>query len=599
MSATQKLISLFSVRERWLVAGLLLMMAGGAALEVIGIGLVVPVVAAAISPDVALADPWFRRAYDFSGARTPERFELMLLAAFLALILLKNAYLALLANLQFRFVYSKQAQISNRLFGGYLRAPYALHLERHSADVTRNLVTEVNSLFTGVVIPLLAVGAESMVLALLIGTLVATMPQASLLVLGLGSALVVGIYMGLRSMLGRYGVERAALSGKRIQAIGDALGGLKEVKVLGRERFFIESFADTNGRFLVASRIFATLNAMPRLLIESLSILLLVGAILAALGVGGNVAAAAPVVVLLCLVALRLMPAATRILVGVASIRFYLPALDQVNDDLHALEALLANDHRRGAGQALLSLQREIAVQAVSFTYPKAPRPALGGVTLSIKAGDISALVGASGAGKSTLADLILGVYEPQHGHILADGVDIQSNLRGWRRGVGYVPQSVHLVDSSVRRNVAFGLPDDEVDDARVWAALKAAQLDSLVRALPGGLDERIGEQGMKLSGGQRQRLGIARALYSEPQVLILDEATSALDIQTERAIADTLLDMRLTRTVIVIAHRLDTIRRCDRLFFLADGRLQAAGSYDELLNSNARFAALVGEATL
>jgi ATP-binding cassette subfamily C protein len=401
-------------------------------------------------------------------------------------------------------------------------------------------------------------------------------------------------------MLARYGTERAEQSGKRIQAIGDALGGLKEIKVLGREPFFIESFVQTNRRYLDASARFAVLSVLPRLLIETLSVVLLVGAILALLGAGVDVRTAAPMVVLLCLVALRLMPAATRILAAAGSIRFYLPTLETVHRDLTALESL--PDSRSSASspaRAPAALQRQISVEKVVFSYPNAPQPALDGVTLDIRAGEISALVGPSGAGKSTLADLILAVFEPQGGRILVDGEDIRGDVAGWRRCVGYVPQAVHLMDSSVRRNVALGLPDGEIDDKHVWQALQAAQIDSLVRTLPAGLDERVGEHGVKLSGGQRQRLGIARALYTNPPVLILDEATSALDVQTERAIADTLLDMRRARTVVVIAHRLDTIKRCDRLFFLAEGRLRASGTYDQLIVESPRFAELVGAARL
>lgn len=600
MQVLRLLLSLFSPRERTRLAALLLLMALGAALEVVGIGLVVPVVAAAVLPDSVLSHAVFRRLYVWSGAGSPEAFALVLLWAFLALIVVKNVYLGLVAHLQFRFVYAKYADVSRRLFRGYLMAPYALHLERHSADVTRILVTEVNGLFTGVLLPLLFVGAEAMVMLLLICVLVLAIPQASLAVLLFGMAIVVAVYLGLRSKLARYGTERAERSGKRIQAIGDALGGLKEVKVLGREPYFIDSFMHSNQRYLDASARFAVLNVLPRLLIETLSVLLLVGAILALLTAGVDVKSAAPSVVLLCLVALRLMPAATRILAAGASIRFYLPTLEPVHNDLTILESLSDSEaSASAAGSAPMALRRQISVDKVTFSYPHAPQAALDGVTLEIRSGEVSALVGPSGAGKSTLADLILAVYQPQSGRILVDGEDIRAKAAGWRRCVGYVPQAVHLLDNSVRRNVALGLPDGEIDDKRVWSALQAAQIDSLVRSLPGGLDERIGEHGVKLSGGQRQRLGIARALYGDPQVLILDEATSALDAQTERAIADTLLDMRRARTVIVIAHRLDTIQRCDRLFFLAEGRLRASGTYQELIAGNPRFAELVGAARL
>jgi ATP-binding cassette, subfamily B, bacterial PglK len=596
-----KLLALLSPRERWQALGLLLLMAGGAALEVLGIGLVVPIVAALASPDTLLLHAPLRRLYEWSGAQSLRGFVLILLGVFLVLIVVKNAYLGLVAYLQSRFVYGKQARVSSRLFDSYVTGPYALHLERHSADVTRNLGTEVNNLFTGVIAPLLVAGAETMVLTLLVAVLLFTMPQPTVIVLLLGTVVVAGVYAALRTILGRYGSERATRSAERIRAIGDALGGLKEIKVLGREAFFMRWFAESNHKYIEASRIFATLNALPRLLIETLAILILVGAIFAvALSTGTELGAVAPAVVLLCLIVLRLMPAATRILTAVASIRFYRPSLDLICEELDTVQAacFATRPAVRGAA-SVMRLTRTLKVDDASFSYSGAKVAALDNISLTIQAGEVTALVGPSGAGKSTLADLILGVFDPQCGRILVDGIDIRGDLPGWRSCVGYVPQIVHLLDSPVRRNVAFGLADVDIDDQRVWEALKAAQIDSLVRALPGGLDERIGEHGTKLSGGQRQRLGIARALYADPQVLILDEATSALDAQTERAIADTLLDMRRARTVIVVAHRLDTIKRCDRLFFLAEGRLVASGSYEQLIAENFRFAQLVGAAQL
>jgi ABC-type multidrug transport system fused ATPase/permease subunit len=600
ISVGKRLLSLFSERERVHVLALVVMTAGGAALEVIGIGMVVPLVAALTNPDSLITHPTLRSVYQWTGAQSPERFAILLLGGFLGLILFKNGYLALVAYLQARFVFGKQARLSRRMFDGYIMAPYTLHLERHSADVIRNLATEVNNLFTGLVAPLLVLGAEAMVLLLLVAVLLFAMPLATFSILFLGGAIVIGVYAFLRSVLGRYGAERALRSGKRIRAISDALGGLKEIKVLGREAFFTGAFGAANGRYLETSRIFSTLNVLPRLLIEALAVAILV-AVISVLVLSGerDFGAAVPGIVLLCLVALRLMPAATRILAAVSSIRFYLPALDHVHRDLTTLESHLQRAQPSGTESACIRLVRSVEVEDVVFSYPGASHPALDGIALSIPIGQMSAFVGPSGAGKSTLADLILGVYEPRRGRILVDGIDIRSVLPAWRRCVGYVPQTVHLLDDSVRRNIAYGLPDAEIDDRQVWQALQVAQIEGLVRSLPGKLDDKIGEQGMRLSGGQRQRLGIARALYSDPQVLILDEATSALDRQTERAIADTLLDMRRARTVIVIAHRLDTIKRCDRLFFLAEGRLQGTGSYDELVSGNARFAALVGEATL
>jgi ABC-type multidrug transport system fused ATPase/permease subunit len=577
---------------------LLGLMVGGALLEVMGIGLVVPIVALFVEPEATLARPAMQKLYQLSGADSAQRFAVLALGGFLALIVAKNFYLGVLAFLQHRFVFRKQAQVSRRLFDAYVNAPYALHLQRHSADVTRNLLTEVNALFSGVITPLMSLVSEVAVLALLLATLVLAMPGATLAVLGVGALVVGGVYFLLRAALDRFGAERVQFSRQRIQAIGEALGGLKEVKILGRERYFIGGFGGANARYLEAARIFTTLSTLPRMLIEVLAVGLLVGATYLLVGTGADMKGAVPGVMLLCLVALRLIPAGTRILGALTTIRFYLPSLTRLHRDF----AELTTARGQAAGPATgrpFNVTFGIRLDSVSFTYEGAHRAALTDVSLEIPPACVCGFVGASGAGKSTLADLLLGVLEPSGGRILAGGEDVRGRLRDWQAMLGYVPQSIHLIDASVRRNVAFGVPDAQIDDRRVWSALRDAQLEEMVAGLPGKLETRVGEFGARLSGGQRQRMGIARALYGDPSVLVLDEATSALDTRTERAIAETLQGMRERRTVIVIAHRLDTIRRCDRLFFLEEGRLLSAGTYDELVQGSPRFAALMGEATL
>jgi ATP-binding cassette subfamily C protein len=324
---------------------------------------------------------------------------------------------------------------------------------------------------------------------------------------------------------------------------------------------------------------------------------LLAAAALSVVLVSSNIAGSLPVVALLGVAALRLMPAATRILGAIATIRFYRPALDQVARDLALLEGHSHAAHLLPAATPFRSMTPSIELRGLRYSYPGRDTPALNGVSCVIPGGTVCGLVGPSGAGKSTIADLMLGLLAPQEGAVLAEGVDLAEATAQWRKRVGYVPQTIYLLDDSVRRNVAFGIPDEEIDDARVWSALRASHMEAAARSLPHGLDERLGERGARLSGGQRQRIGIARALYAEPAMLVLDEATSALDLQTENAVAEAVLSLKGTRSVVVIAHRLETIRRCDLLFFLADGELQDRGRFSELLERNARFAAFVGHA--
>lgn len=581
----RKLIALFTPRERMSGVTLLLMMALGALLEVAGIGLIAPIVGLIADPQAVFAHPLGQRAFELAGVATEERFTLLLLALFTALIVCKNLYLALLAWLQNRFIFGKQATLSKQLLACHLYAPYARHLQRNSADVMRSFATEISGLFAGVVLPLLAIGAEVMVLALVVTGLLVLMPQVALIALLAGALMVGAAYAMLRSMLQRYGRERAARSGTRLRAVSEALAGLKELKVLGVESHFLSVFGVADGRYLETSRIYSTLGAMPRLLMESLTIVVLVGTGLALAAASDDLRAALPSLALLCAAMLRLMPAATRILGAMASIRFYAPILDQVHRDLepgYVAEEPMSPTTRR------IALQTALEVRGLEYRYPDASVSVLRGINIEISAGSLCGLVGASGAGKSTLADLILGLLTPQHGMILVDGAAIAGRLAEWRRSVGYVPQTVHLLDDSVRRNVAFGVSDSDIDDNLVWKALELAQLAEMVRSRPGGLDEVVGERGVRISGGQRQRLGIARSLYRDPPVLVLDEATSALDAATENAVADALFALRGTRTIIVIAHRQETIRRCDKLFLLSEGTVQASGTPAEL-------AALIG----
>lgn len=593
-----KLGTLFSAAERGRLFTLLAMMTAGALLEILGIGLIAPIVGLIADPEATLAHAAIRQAYEWSGARSSERFAIGLLLCFVALIVLKNAYLLLVAHVQFRFVYAKQAEVSQQLFRRALAAPYEALLQRHTADLTRSFATEINNVFSGVLVPLLSACAEAIVLAMMVAMLLVVMPGPALLALAGGAVLLGAAYQALRTALGRHGLERAALSRERLRTVSEALGGLKELKVLGREERFAVAFAEANGRYLQASRVFATLNSVPRLAIEALSVVALSGAALAVAAADQAVRSALPSIALLCAAALRLMPAGTRILGAVASIRFYAPALDQVTQDLRFFSAV-AGAQGSGAHADPLELSRAIQIRGVSFRYPGANRFALRDVSLEIPAGAVCGLAGASGAGKSTLADVVLGLLTPTEGSVLVDGRDIRQDIGRWRRSVAYVPQSVHLLDDSVRRNVAFGLADADIDDGRVWAALEAAQLAEVVRRRPAGLDEVVGERGVRFSGGQKQRLGIARALYGAPRLLVLDEATSALDLPTEAAIADAIFGLRGRCTLLIIAHRLETLRRCDWVVFMEEGEARAQGTFDQLVARDPAFAALAGRGAL
>jgi ATP-binding cassette subfamily C protein len=382
-----------------------------------------------------------------------------------------------------------------------------------------------------------------------------------------------------------------------IQWITQGLGSIKETKVAGREDFFLRWFSEASRRFARASLVFSIMSALPRLVIEVVAVggmLLVVTVILLR---GDELSTAIPRLALFAMAAVRIIPSLTRLFSALSSIRFYGPAVPPLHRDL----AQAWEDETR-LREATLTVRKEqpllldaLEFREVGFTYEGASAPALAGISLRIARGSSVGFVGPSGSGKSTLIDLLLGLLAPQSGRIVIDGVGLQGVVADWQRSIGYVPQSIYLLDDTIRRNVALGIADEQIDDHAVRRALRQAQLESLVERLPAGTGTVIGENGVRLSGGERQRLGIARALYHGPQVLVLDEATSALDHHTENEITRTIRALVGERTVIVVAHRLSTVQMCDTIFVLTNGRIADAGTFEQLLAHSAEFRTLTG----
>ena len=444
----------------------------------------------------------------------------------------------------------------------------------------RNVAGEAGS-FTELLASALLISTEFLVLAGIAVLLLAVEPVGTVIaVLILGTA-AWSFYSLMRKRLTRWGQARQVHDMLRLQHLYQGLGGAKDVKVLGREENFLEQFRRHN---VLATRMVqrqSMMQMMPRLWLEFLAVSSLATLVIAMLAQGREMNTIIPTLGLFAAAAFRLMPSVNRVLSAAQTLRYYLPVVGTLRDEL----ALAVPSPRRSSGVAATRFANEIRLADVRYRYPSAAAPALAEVSLRIARGESVGFVGPSGSGKSTLVDVVLGLLAPEKGEVLVDGSDIQKDLRGWQDQIGYVPQAIYLTDDTLRRNVAFGLADEEINEAAVVRAMRAAQLDEFVASLPEGLSTVVGERGIRLSGGQRQRIGIARALYHDPAVLLLDEATSALDTATEHGVMQAVAALHGSKTIIIVAHRLSTVEQCDRLYRLERGRLAAEGTAAEVLH--------------
>ena len=521
-----------------------------------------------------------------------EQIILGLGAVLAGFFVLKNLLLATVVHFQAGFVAARQANLTARLFAAYLHQPYTFHLQRNSADLVDNTTGVAFNLFACVVAPGCIVATESLVMVLVTALLLAVSPLATLLAIGLVGGVSLAFYRFFRARLHRLGERQRLERGDMYRWVTQALGGIKETIILGREQFFVNMFARQLASFSRSDTLYQTIATLPRLFVETLVICGLVLVVVALLRSDTPIGAVFPTLALFGVAALRLMPSVTRIVGSLTTIKFHQSSVDAI-----ARELAEGESGRRLSGRAAtprVALTGQIEARALSYTYAGAASPALRDVSLRIAKGAMVAFAGRSGAGKSTLVDILIGLHLPSSGAVLVDGHDVAANVWGWQLNVGYVPQAIFLTDDSLRRNVAFGLGDAEIDDAGVLRALEEAQLGDFVRSLPGGLATVVGERGSRVSGGQRQRIGIARALYRDPDVLVLDEPTTALDRPTAEEFTAVLVSLAGRKTVLMIAHQMSTVRLCQHIFLLRDGTLSAEGSYRDLVASQPEFQSLV-----
>lgn len=574
-----------------MLLGMILVMA---LLDVMGIASIMPFMSVLANPEVVETNRYLAAIYAYLGFESDESFLFFLGVVVFAFLVTSIVFKAFTTYVLLRFTHMRNYSLGKRLVAGYLSQPYDWFLNRHSADIGKTVLSEVTQVINGTLIPLMQFIAHGAVALALLGLLIVVDPILALAVTSALGGTYALIYLLLRRYLGRIGADRVQANRERFEAVQEAFGGVKDVKVAGLEQAMLDRFDGPSKRFARRQAASQVANQLPRYALEILAFGGILAVALYLMAASGGLQQALPVLSVYAFAGYRLIPALQQVYVNLSTMRFAGPALDALHRD-HVglnLEGISTLSQQRPAP---LGIRKSLQLEQVDYSYPNAPRPALNGLTLEIPARTTVGLVGATGSGKTTTVDIILGLLRPQRGQLLVDGSPIApGDVRAWQRSVGYVPQNIYLADDTVAANIAFGVGPAQIDQKAVENAARIANLhDFVVNEMPDGYATKVGERGVRISGGQRQRIGIARALYHDPEVLILDEATSALDNLTERAVMEAVHNLGHRKTIILIAHRLSTVRECDRIFLLEKGRLVGQGSYELLVETNGRFRAM------
>jgi len=486
------------------------------------------------------------------------------------------------------------SELSNRLFYHYMHQPWLFHASGSSSQLTNQIAQECQRVTNAIISPLMQMNAKLVMASLMTMVILLYNPKVALVGLTVFALAYLTLYRTVRRRLVQNGKRVTQAQRQRFKLMGEGFGGIKDVLLLGRQDVFTRRFSSASSKLAVAQGTNQAMSQVPRYAMELAafgSVIFLVLYLLAAHE--GDLGTILPVLSVYALAGFKLLPAFQQVYTSISQIRGNLAAFEALRDDLCASAVL---DSKSFSDETSVACDHwvpkdSVRLKDVDFTYPGKYERAVNNLNLDIPVNKVTGLVGASGSGKSTIIDLLLGLIEPQRGELLIDGeVVTGKKMRLWQNSLGFVPQSIFLADSSIRENIAFGLPLETIDEAKVMRATTMAHLDELLSQLPEGLDTRVGERGVQLSGGQRQRIGIARALYNDADVLILDEATSALDGITEKLIMNAIHDFSGKKTIIMIAHRLATVKQCDTIYLVDNGQIRDRGSFCELAERNMTF---------
>lgn len=575
-----KKISYIFDRKQKVQLGILgVMIFVGGLLETLGVGAMIPVVTALLTPETLqeYVDkyPILQQICDMLGIQSVGQMTTALLLALMAIYIIKNLYLVYLVYRQNTFITQSRNQMISRVMGEFLNRPYEQYLGADIPTVFRITDSDIPQTFS-LMLAMLQLASEVVVSGLIFIVLLCTDIFMTLFIMVLFGVMTLVIVKIFKPKLNKIGAKNQAIQSRIAKWRIQAIYGLKDVKVLNREEFFVRNYYETGKVGANVGRTYAVMNNIPRLLIETVFIVGVLTFIIIYMKGGGNVASMVSTLAAFGVAAMRVLPSVNRINTYITEISYNQPSLDFVYQNLQEgmkTDAMLAQ-RKAYSQKEKLELKDKIELNHISFHYPDSDKNIFTDAHMEVPKGKSVGIMGTSGAGKSTIVDILLGLLHAQEGEITCDGVDIFKNYESWLAQIGYIPQSIYLIDESIRDNIAFGIDADKIDEKRIWEVLEEAQLKEFVEELPNGLDTTIGDRGVRLSGGQRQRIGIARALYHDPEILVFDEATSALDNDTEAAVMDAVNSFHGKKTMIIIAHRLNTIEKCDIIYKVEDGKL-------------------------
>ncbi|MBE5883491.1 MAG: ABC transporter ATP-binding protein [Lachnospiraceae bacterium] len=569
----KKIRILLDKKQKRTMIGLVFLMVISAFLQTAGVGLLVQVVNVVIDPEAVANSGIAKACYDLIGVDSYQTFSVIIMAALILTFVVKNIFMYVQQKLTLSFVYTNQFRTSERMMRNYLRRGYEFYLNADTAVVQRSITSDVNNMYALILalLQLLSDGVMSffVIAYCLISSGVMTILLAVVLVL-----LMYIIKRVLKPIMYKAGKDNQDFYSGLFKWISQTVQGIKEVKIAGKEQYFVSEYRKCGKGYVDAVQRYSLYNQVPKLLIETACVATMVGYMIFLVLTGVPTEEMLDVFATLAAAAFVLLPSVNRINNQINSIAYFEPFFMGVSDNLQdeingeKVDMSFATDE-----DEKLPVEKVIEMKDITYAYPNTDKLIFDHANLTIPVGAAVGIVGTSGAGKSTVVDILLGLLEVRTGSICADGVNVKDNYRKWIKNIGYIPQMIFMLDDTIRKNVAFGVPEDKIDEQRLWEVLKEAQLDEFIRTLPDGLDTGIGERGIRLSGGQRQRIGIARALYNNPEVLILDEATSALDNDTEAAIMESINRLHGKKTLIIIAHRLQTIEKCDIVYRVEDGK--------------------------